>query len=248
MIDLKSREQLRILRDCGRFAALALRTVAEAAAPGVTTRDLADLADETFRKLGCRSAFLGYQGFPGTICVSVNEEVIHGIPGDRTLMEGDLVSIDLGVKYRGFFGDNARTVLVGTGDEENVNLMNTTRRALENGIAACRPGRKLSEISHAVEQTAVASGFSVVRDFVGHGIGKRLHEEPQVPNFGAPGRGPVLRPGMVLCIEPMVNAGTGAVVVQPDGWTAVTRDRRPSAHFEHMVAVTDDAAEILTKI
>jgi methionyl aminopeptidase len=253
MIACKTEPELAAMRASGRIAALILQRLAAAVIPGITTRDLDDLARELIRAHGATSAFLGYRGaagavpFPGAICVSVNEEVIHGIPGPRRIQSGDAVSLDVGVKFEGFIGDTAATVLVGTVPPDVARLAATTQRALDAGIGAVRAGAHLSDVSHAVEQTALAGGCRVVRDFVGHGVGRELHEEPQVPNHGKPGHGPVLKAGMTFCIEPMVNLGRAEVEVLPDRWTVVTRDRRPSAHFEHTVAVREDGVEILTR-
>jgi len=252
MIVCKTENELASMRVSGRLAATILQRLAAAVAPGMTTRELDELARELIRAHGATSAFLGYRGasgatpFPGAICVSVNEEVIHGIPGLRRVEPGDLVSIDVGVKYQGFIGDTATTVMVGATSPDAERLTATTRRALEAGIAAVRAGGHLSDVSAAVEQTARAGGCRVVREFVGHGVGRELHEEPQVPNYGKPGHGPLLKPGMTFCIEPMVNLGGSEVDVLADKWTVVTRDRRPSAHFEHTVAVCADGAEVLT--
>lgn len=235
------------MRASGRLAAWVRDEVAAKAAPGVTTGELAALADELIRSRGAVSAFKGYRGYPGTICVSVNDEVVHGIPGDRRIRMGDIVSLDVGVILDGFVGDTACTVMVGVIDPEVIRLVRVTEAALAAGLEQVRPGGRLSDISHAVERTALAAGFSVVRDFVGHGVGRVLHEDPQIPNFGPPGRGPVLKPGMTLAIEPMVNLGAFDVDVMDDGWTVVTRDGRPSAHAEHTVAVTDMGFEILTR-
>ncbi len=247
MIVIKTPEEVARMRVSGRLAADVLDAVARQVAPGVTTRELDDLARDMIERMGAKSAFFGYRGYPGRICVSVNDEVVHGIPGDRRVRMGDVVSIDVGVEYDGFIGDTARTVMVGVTDPEVLRLAATGERALEMAIAKARAGGRLSDISHAIEQTTVEAGFSVVRDFVGHGVGRRMHEDPQIPNFGAAGKGAVLRPGMTLALEPMINMGGSAVEVMPDGWTVRTRDRRPSVHFEHTVAVTAEAeAEILT--
>ena len=193
-----------------------------------------------------RPSFLGYRGYPAAMCISVNDEVIHGIPGRRVVRPGDVVSLDVGVLKGGFHGDCATTVMVGVTDPEVIRLVEATRRALAAAVAAARPGACLSDVSHAVQSIAEAAGCSVVRDFVGHGVGRHLHEEPQIPNYGRPGRGPALRPGMTLAIEPMVNLGKGGVDVLDDGWTVVTRDGLPSAHFEHTVAVLGEGSEVLT--
>lgn len=214
--------------------------------PGITTGELDHYAQQRIRELGGKPSFLGYNGFPGAVCISINEEVIHGIPGMRVIQLGDVVSLDIGVYHGGFHGDSAATIIVGTVAPEVTSLVETTRQALQAGLAKVRPGARLSDVSHAIEQTVIANGCSVVRDFVGHGVGRNLHEEPQVPNFGAPGRGPLLKPGMTLAIEPMVNLGGAKVTVLDDKWTVVTLDGKPSAHFEHTVAVLDEGMEILT--
>lgn len=223
-----------------------LRQVAEAVKPGVTTGELDALTRRLIEGLKAKPSFLGYHGYPAAICVSINDEVIHGIPGPRVVLPGDVVSLDVGVFYKGFHGDSATTVLVGVTDPDVIRLVETTRRALAAAIAAARPGGRLTDVSHAVESVAKAAGCSVVREFVGHGVGRHLHEEPQVPNYGLPGRGPVLKPGMTLAIEPMVNLGRQEVAVLDDKWTVVTRDGKPSAHFEHTVAVLEESVEVLT--
>ena len=234
------------MREAGRLVALCHLVVAEAIRPGVTTRELDRIAEEFIRQNGGIPTFKGYCGYPASICVSVNDEVVHGIPGPRVLREGDIVSVDIGVTYRGFVGDAAFTWPVGKVSELARRLLDVTREALAAGIAQSRPGNRLTDISHAVQTLAEAHGFSVVREFVGHGIGRQMHEEPQVPNYGPPGQGPVLLPGMVLAIEPMVNAGGAEVCVDEDRWTVRTRDGSLSAHFEHTVAITRDGPQILT--
>lgn len=223
-----------------------LDTLEAAAVPGATTGDLDRIARESIEKAGARSAFLGYRGFPATLCASVNEEVVHGIPGSRKLREGDIVGLDLGCVLDGFFGDSARTVAVGRISDEAERLVKATREALLAAVDMCRPDKRVGDIGHAVQTHAESSGYSVVREFVGHGIGTSLHEEPQVPNYGPPGRRERLVPGMCLAIEPMVNAGVPEVEVLGDGWTAVTKDRRLSAHFEFAVAVTPHGPWILS--
>ena len=210
-------------------------------------QELNRLAAELIARHGAKSAFLGYRGFPGQICVSINEEVVHGVPGARQVRAGDLVSLDVGVLLDGFYGDMATTVVVGEVDAAATRLVEATRRALAAGIGQARAGNRLSDISAAIEAQAVAAGVAVVRDFVGHGIGRALHEEPQIPNFGPPGQGPVLRAGMTLAIEPMFNLGVPQVEILGDQWTVVTADRKVSAHFEHTVLVGEDAAEIITR-
>jgi methionyl aminopeptidase len=218
-----------------------------AAVPGATTADLDRIARESIEGAGARPAFLNYRGFPATLCASVNEEVVHGIPGPRKLREGDIVGLDLGCILDGFFGDSARTVAVGEISDEARRLLQTTREALMAGVDMCRPDKRVGDIGHAVQAHAESRGYSVVREFVGHGIGTSLHEEPQVPNYGPPGRRERLVPGMCLAIEPMVNVGGADVEVLDDGWTAVTKDRRLSAHFEFAVAVTPFGPWILSE-
>ena len=218
------------------------------AAPGVTTQDIDVVAENLVRQAGAEPAFKGYHGFPATVCASVNEQVVHGIPSARKLVDGDILSIDMGAKLDGFFGDCAVTVPVGTIDAAAAELLRVTEEALFHGIEAVKPGARVSDIGAAVQQHVESHGFSVVREFVGHGIGTALHEEPQIANYGPAGHGPRLAEGMVLAIEPMVNIGKPVVRVLSDGWTAVTRDGSLSAHFEHTVAVTKDGREILTLI
>jgi len=246
MIIIKTPEELAHMRVSGQMAAGVLDTVAASASPGVTTGELDQLAQELIGKFGGASAFFGYRGYPGHICVSVNEEVVHGIPGPRRIRLGDIVSIDVGVVYDGFVGDTAKTVMVGVTDPEVIRLVTVGQKALESAIAKAVAGNRLSDVSHAVETVATDAGFSVVRDFVGHGVGRSMHEDPQVPNFGPPGKGPRLKPGMTLALEPMINMGSSEVEVMPDRWTVLTKDRRFSVHFEHTVAVQEGMAEILT--
>ena len=214
---------------------------------GITTKEIELFADERIKMLGGEAAFKGYRGYPASICTSVNEEVVHGIPSSRKLKDGDIISIDLGVYYDGFYGDGAVTVPVGKIDDETAALLRVTEEALSLGIENAIEGKRVNDISHAIQSHAEKNGFSVVRTFVGHGIGRELHEEPQVPNYGAPGKGPRLKEGMTLAIEPMVNSGVYDVRVLGDGWTAVTADGKRSAHFEHTVLVTSGKPEILTK-
>ncbi|HEX7127642.1 MAG TPA: type I methionyl aminopeptidase [Thermodesulfobacteriota bacterium] len=246
---LKNADQIAKMRRAGAIVATILERLREAARPGVTTQDLDRIAAEGIRQAGARSSFLGYRGYPAVLCVSVNDEVVHGIPSPkRVLKDGDIVGLDFGVIVEGFHADSAITVPVGTISEEAERLIRVTREALEKGIAQARPGNRLSDIGGAVQDHAEAAGYSVVREFVGHGIGQALHEEPQVPNYrieGAPGRR--LTEGLVLAIEPMVNAGGPEVRILEDGWTAVTRDGSLSAHFEHTLAVTADGPVVLTR-
>jgi methionyl aminopeptidase len=248
MISLKSPDDIARMRESGRVAAEVLDAVGTFIRPGVTTAELDRIAYDTVVKAKAKPAFLGYNGYPATICASVNEEVIHGIPSPtRVLKEGDIISVDVGVVYRGFYGDTARTFPVGVVNDEKTRLMDVTRDSLYRGIDSLHADMKLGVLSSTIQRYVESNGFSVVRQFVGHGIGKRMHEEPQVPNFGRPSDGPVLRAGTVLAIEPMVNAGTHRVTVLEDGWTAITDDKRPSAHFEHTVAILSDGVEILTE-
>ena len=247
MIVCRSAAELERMRDAGRLVGEVLAELMTQVAPGVTTADLDDLAEKRILKAGATPAFKGYHGYPATICASINEEVIHGIPsGRRVLNEGDVVSIDVGASLDGYFGDSAITLPVGQVSEEAATLLRVTEESLYKAIECVKIGGRVSDIGHAVQQHVEAYGFSVVREFVGHGIGQKMHEEPQVPNYGEPGRGPRLTDGMVLAIEPMVNAGKPSVKVLADGWTAVTRDSSLSAHFEHTVAVTADGPWILT--
>ncbi|MBM4153933.1 MAG: type I methionyl aminopeptidase [Lentisphaerae bacterium] len=235
------------MRESGRLAARVLKAVAREVRPGVSTRDLDGIARDLIANEGANSAFLGYRGFPGCICVSVNDEVVHGIPGDRRVAMGDIVSLDCGVLFRGWHGDTARTVVVGATDPEAMRLVRVTEDALAAAMAAAVEGNRLGDVSHAVQDVVEAAGFSVVREFVGHGIGRALHEDPQIPNFGPAGKGPRLRAGMTLAIEPMVNQRGHEVRVDRDGWTVRTRDGGLSAHVEHTVAVGEGSAEVLTR-
>jgi methionyl aminopeptidase len=247
MIVCRSAQEIEAMRAPNQLVAAILAELAAAVAPGVTTEDLDALAEERARAAGAEPAFKGYRGFPATLCVSVNDEVVHGIPSKRRVLEsGDIVSIDMGVKLGGFYGDSAVTVPVGDVPRGVRTLLDVTRQSLEKAIAQVQIGGRLSDIGHAVQSWVEAHGFSVVREFVGHGIGTSLHEEPQVPNYGKPGKGPVLTEGMVLAIEPMVAMGRPETKVLKDGWTAVTRDGSLAAHFEHTVAVTKDGPLVLT--
>jgi methionyl aminopeptidase len=216
--------------------------------PGMTTLDIDLLSEKLIRNQKALPAFKGYKGFPATACVSVNNEIVHGIPGSRVILEGDIVSIDLGVNYQGFFSDMAVTLPVGKVESSRLKLIAVTKQSLELGIKQAKAGNYLTDISHTIQNFVESEGFSVVRQFVGHGIGTALHEEPEIPNFGSPGLGPLLKSGMVLAIEPMINLGTWECEVLDNGWTAVTKDGLPSAHFEHTVAVTDRGPVVLTKL
>jgi methionyl aminopeptidase len=246
VITCRSAEELVKLRAANQLVARILEELRVLAVPGATTAALDATAERMVRDAGAQPAFKGYRGFPATICASRNHEVVHGIPSGQALVDGDILSIDMGVKLDGYYGDSAVTVGVGVISAEAQRLLDVTDASLYRGIDAVRPGARVSDIGHAVQAYVEAQGFTVVREFVGHGIGTKLHEEPQIPNYGPAGRGPRLSEGMVLAIEPMVNAGRAGVRVLADGWTAVTADGLLSAHFEHTVAVTADGAEILT--
>jgi methionyl aminopeptidase len=243
---LKTRDEIEIMRRAGSVVSRALDLAGREIKPGMTTGQLNRLLDEFIRSEGAVPAFLNYQGYPASACISVDEEVVHGIPGKRVIREGEIVSVDVGSIVDGFYGDSARTFAVGEVPAEKSRLMECTEESLMAAIDKARKGNRLGEISATVQKIAENAGYGVVRQLVGHGIGRRMHEEPQVPNFGSPDDGPVLKVGMVLAIEPMVNMGTYDVKTLPDGWTVVTADGRPSAHFEHTVAITDNGPEILS--
>jgi methionyl aminopeptidase len=247
VIILKSPEEIDTMRRAGRIVAETRAVVLAEVRPGVTTAELDAIAEEHIGSQGATPSFKGYRGFPASICASINEEVVHGIPGDRVLREGDLLSLDFGAIWEGYHGDSAVSVFVGEPPSDQVEkLVRVTADSLEAGISQIRAGGRLSDIGHAVHQVVEGAGFSVVREYVGHGIGQSLHEDPQIPNYGPPGRGPELRPGMVLAVEPMVNLGGWETRQLDDGWTVVTADGSPSAHFEHTIALTDDGPEVLT--
>lgn len=246
MVILKSKDEIVKMREAGRLTANLLNELVKHVAPGIATLELDTLAEEFIVSRGGIPAFKGYHGYPNAITVSINEEVVHAIPTNRKIKEGDLVSLDVGVVYDGYVGDAAFTVPVGDVGSDKLQLLNVTKEALHRGIEQAKPGNHLGDISHAVQSYVESFGFSIVRDLVGHGIGRSMHEDPQVPNYGHPGQGIKLQSGMVLAIEPMVNMGTYNVEVLSDKWTVVTKDRQPSAHFEHTVAITDNGPEILT--
>ena len=247
MIPLKSPKDLIMLKRSGEILASVMQKLQAVLRPRMTTLDIDLLSAELIRKEKASAAFKGYKGFPATACVSVNEEIVHGIPGARVILDGDIVSIDLGVNFEGFFSDMAVTLPVGKVDSDRLKLIAVTKQSLDIGIKQAQVGNYLTDISHSIQSFVEAQGFSVVRQFVGHGIGTALHEEPEIPNFGRPGLGPILKSGMVLAIEPMINLGSWECRVIENGWTAVTADGSPSAHFEHTVAVTDKGPVILTK-
>ena len=247
MIVLRSKDEIAEIRRAGSILAAALEKVKKSAKAGVRTIELDAIAREEIMKRGGYPAFKDYKGFPGNICASLNEVVVHGIPSDRKLRDGDIISIDVGVRFRDYCADGAITVGIGRISETAERLIEVTRKALYIGIENARAGSHLTDLSCAIQQFVESNGFGVVRALVGHGIGEKIHEEPEIPNFGKPGMGPILAPGMILAIEPMVNAGTFEVETLDDGWSVVTKDRKLSAHFEHTIAITEKGAEILTK-
>ncbi|UII56096.1 type I methionyl aminopeptidase [Cytobacillus spongiae] len=247
MIICKTPREIEIMREAGRIVALTHEELKKHIAPGITTKELDAIAESFIRKHDAIPSFKGYNGFSGSICASVNNELVHGIPGKRVLNEGDIISIDIGAKYNGYHGDSAWTYAVGIIDEEAQNLLDVTEESLYRGLKEAKPGERLSNISHAIQTYAESKGFSIVREYVGHGVGQDLHEDPQIPHYGPPNKGPRLKPGMVLAIEPMVNAGTRYVKTLADDWTVVTVDGKYCAHFEHTVAITETGYEILTK-
>ncbi|MFW2489447.1 type I methionyl aminopeptidase [Clostridium chromiireducens] len=248
MIIIKNHDEIAIMRKAGRIVGETLLLLEKEVKPGVTTANLDRIAEEFITKHGAKPSFKGLYGFPSSLCISVNEQVIHGFPGNYVLREGDIVSVDCGAFFNGFHGDAARTYPVGNVSVEALKLIDITRESFFQGIKYAEDGNKLTDISHEIQSYVEAAGFSVVRDFVGHGIGRKVHEDPNVPNFGKPGKGPKLLEGMVLAIEPMVNAGTNKVKTLKDGWTVVTADSSLSAHYENTVAILSDGPEILTLI
>ena len=247
MIVLKSADEIERMRRAGHVTAQTVERLMESVRPGMTTADLDALAEESIRSEGCTPSFKGYRGFPASICTSVNDQVVHGIPGPRVLRDGDLISLDVGAVWDGYHGDSAVTVFVGSPPSDVAEkLVRVTEDSLEAAISQIRVGARLSDVGHAVQQVVEGAGFSVVREYVGHGIGRALHEDPQIPNYGDPGRGPVMKPGLVCAVEPMVNAGDWRTRVLADRWTVVTADGALSAHFEHTIAVTDEGVDVLT--
>lgn len=247
MIICKSSSELELMREAGRIVALTHQELKKVIQPNITTKEIDAVAEKIIRQHGATPSFKGYGGFPGSICTSVNEELVHGIPSDRKLKDGDIISIDVGANFKGYHGDSAWTYAVGTISAEDARLMKVTEESLYLGLAQAKPDARLSNISHAIQVYVEGESFSIVREYVGHGIGTALHEDPQIPNFGPPGRGPRLKPGMVLAIEPMVNAGTRYVKTLADNWTVITQDGRNCVHYEHTIAITEDGYEILTK-
>ena len=248
MIEIKTPAEIESMRKASRVVAEVLKELKPLVKPGVTTAELDKFAERRVRELGAVPAFLGYRGYPATLCVSINEEIVHGIPSaKRTVREGDIVSLDMGAVMEGFYGDAAVTVAAGAVSPQARRLMEVTSRSLDEALAAVRAGARLGDVCHAVEKYAEANGMSVVREFTGHGIGRHLHEEPSIPNFGRPGSGPVLKAGMTLAIEPMLCLGGADVVVKNDGWTAVSADGSLAAHYEHTIAVTEDGCDVLSR-
>jgi methionyl aminopeptidase len=248
MIICKTPREIEIMREAGRIVALTHQELKQHITPGITTKELDQIAEKTIQKYGATPSFKGYNGFPGSICASVNEELVHGIPGKRKLKEGDIISIDIGAKYNGYHGDSAWTYPVGNISESVQKLLDVTEKSLYLGLEQVKPGERLSNISHAVQTHAEENGFSIVREYVGHGIGQDLHEDPQIPHYGPPNRGPRLKPAMVICVEPMVNQGRRYVKTLSDDWTVVTVDGKWCAHFEHTIALTEAGYEILTTL
>lgn len=245
-ISIKNQNDLAVLREAGKILAKIIQELKCSLKSGMTTKELDQKAEALIQKSQVKPAFKGYRGFPGCACISINEEIVHGIPGNRVILEGDIVSLDVGIVHKGFYSDTAVTIGIGRIDEECQRLLDVAYKALYIGIAKAREGNHLTDISNAIQTFVEANRFSVVRDFVGHGIGRNLHEEPEIPNFGSAGNGPILKAGMVLAIEPMVNVGRWQTKILSDGWTVVTEDGKPSAHFEHTIAVTKGEPEILT--
>ncbi len=248
MIIIKSKREIECMRDAGKIVALTHQVLKEQLCAGITTMELDRIAEETIRKHGGIPAFKGYGGFPGSICASVNDEVFHGIPGERKLKDGDIISIDVGTVYNGYYGDSAKTHPIGKVSDEAQKIIEVTKDSFYEGLKFCKLGYRLSDIGHAIQKYAESFGYGVVRDLVGHGIGTSMHEDPQVPNYGLPNRGPKLKEGMVLAIEPMINEGTYHVETLLDNWTVVTVDGKLSAHYEHTVAITDAEPMILTNL
>ena len=246
MIILKTRREIEIMKKAGRLVAQSHELVRKNIKAGVTTKELDLLVEDFLRSQNAIPTFKGYNGFPFSICASVNEEVVHGFPSERKLQNGDIISVDIGATFEGYVGDSAKTFIVGEADAEKKHLVEATRQSFYEGLKFAKLSYRLSDISHAIQQYAESQGLSVVRDYVGHGVGKKMHESPQVPNFGKPNKGPRLQEGMVLAIEPMINAGVYNVKVLGDGWTVVTVDGKPSAHYEHTIAITDGEPELLT--
>lgn len=248
MIILKSKQEIELMKEAGKIVAETHEIIKSAIKPGISTLELDKIAEDNIKKYNASPSFKGYHGYTGSICASINEEVVHGIPGMKSLKEGDIISIDIGAYFKGYHADAAKTHGVGIISDEDRKLIEVTKQSFYEGINFAKLGYRLSDISHAIQTHVEKHGYSVVRDLVGHGVGKDLHEDPQIPNYGRPGKGPRLEEGMVLAIEPMVNAGNYQVAMLNDGWTIVTRDSKKSAHYEHTIAITEDEPLILTKL
>lgn len=248
MIILKSKQEIELMRESGKIVAETHEILRAAIQPGISTLELDRIAENHIRKYNAVPSFKGYHGYTGSICASINEEVVHGIPGPKVIKEGDIISIDIGAYYKGYHADAAKTHAVGIISEEDRKLIEVTKESFYEGLKFAKLGCRLSDISHAIQTHVEKNNFSVVRDLVGHGVGKQLHEDPQIPNYGSPGKGPKLKEGMVLAIEPMVNAGKFHVKMLGDGWTIVTIDSKKSAHYEHTIAITEDGPLILTRL
>jgi len=248
MIYIRSQREIEIMLEAGQIVAKTHELLKTAIKAGITTKELDEIAESFIREQGAVPAFKGYGGFPASICTSINHEVVHGIPGSNKLIDGDIISIDIGAMYKGYFGDAAKTHGVGQISKKAQLLIDVTRESFYEGLKCAKEGFRLSDVSHAIQTHAEKYGFSIVRNYVGHGIGTKMHEDPQIPNFGRPGKGPRLKAGMVLAIEPMINAGVYNVEVMPDNWTVSTLDRQNSAHYEHTVAITEDEPELLTQL
>ncbi len=246
MIHLKNKEEIELLRENNLLVSETLALLAQHIAPGVTTLELDRIAEDFIRSRGATPGFLGYNGYPNTLCVSVNEQVVHGIPSSYSLKDGDIVSVDCGTFMKGFYGDSAYTFAVGSISAETQRLLDVTREALYKGVAQAKVGNRVGDVSEAVQEHAERNGFTIVRELTGHGLGRRMHESPEVPNYGMRGSGKLLKAGMVICIEPMINYGSRDVIFEKDGWTVRTRDRKPSAHFEFAVAITKEGPDVLT--
>lgn len=249
MITLKSKREIDLMKEAGRIVALAHEEIRKAIKPGVSTKELDQIAYDVITSNGAKPSFLNYQGFPASICASINEVVIHGIPSEKIILkDGDIISIDIGAEYKGYHGDCAKTHPCGNVSEDRLKLIEVTKQSFYEGLKFACPGNRVSDISHAIETYVKKFGYTVVLDFTGHGVGRHLHEDPAVPNYGQPGHGPLLKEGMTLAIEPMVNMGTHRVKILQDGWTTVTADKKMSAHYEHSIVITKDGYEILTNL
>lgn len=248
MIKIKSKREIELMREAGRIVALCHSEIAKIIKPGITTRELDQVAYNIIQENGATPSFKGYGGFPDSICASPNNQVVHGFANDKPLKDGDIISVDIGACFKGYHGDSAWTYPVGSIDKEKEHLLKETEESLWAGLSVVKAGIHLSDVSHAVEKHASAAGLGVVKIFAGHGIGRDLHEAPEILNYGKPGHGPILKPGMMLAIEPMLNSGTADVIIQKDGWTTTTKDKKPSAHFEHTILVTESGYEIMTTL